>query len=116
MLSSSILKINKKTIHKKVTEFYQFFTSLNEIIEEPYERLTFNQKLLALTLVYYLQGAKIYLFDEILAGFSQSEIENWISFFAFLCSQNCSTIFTDHHLNSNGFPSWFLKNKKIEII
>jgi len=116
LLSSSMQKINQKIVDKKMTEFYQFFTSANEIIEEPYEILTFNQKLLALTLVYYLQGAKIYLFDEVLNGFSKGEIETWYSFFEFLRSQNCSIAFIDHHLKSNSFTCWLLKNKKIEIV
>lgn len=116
LLSYSVLKINQKTVDKKLAEFYQFFTSLSEINEEPYERLTLNQKLLALTLVYYLQGAKIYLFDEVLNGFSKNEIETWYSFFEFLRSQNCSTLFIDHHLKSSAFTSWLLKDKKIEIV
>lgn len=116
LLSSSMQKINQKTVDKKLAEFFKFFPSINEINEELYERLTFNQKMLALTFVYYLQGAKIYLFDEVLNGFSKSEIETWYSFFEFLSSQYCSIAFIDHHLKSNGFTSWLLKNKKIEIV
>ena len=111
-----MLKINQKTVDKKLAEFCQFFSSIKEIYEEPYQRLTFNQKLLALTFVYYMQGAKIYLFDEVLNGFSKREIEIWYSFFEFLRFQNCSIVFIDHHLKSNDFTSWLLKNKKIEIV
>jgi len=116
ILSSSMQKINQKTVGKKLAEFNRFFASLNEIKEIPFENMAFNQKLLALTFVYYLQGAKIYLFDEILNGFSESEIQSWYSFFEFLRAQNCSILFIDHHLKSNGYTNWLLKNKKIEIV
>ena len=116
LLSFSMQNISQKIVDKKMAEFYQFFPLLKEIIDEPYERLTFNQKLLALTFVYYLQGAKIYLFDEVLNGFSKSEIETWYLFFEFLSSQNCSVAFIDHHLKSNNFKGWLLKNKKIKIV
>ena len=115
LLSQSILKLNKETADKKLKEFYQFFPSLNKVNYEPYERLTFNQKLLALTLIYYLQGAKLFLFDEVLNGFSKSEIDTWYSFFDFLRSKKSSIVFVDHHLKAGNYLTWLLKNKKILV-
>jgi len=114
LLSQSILKLNQEA-DKKLKKFYQFFPSLNEVNYEPYERLTFNQKLLALTLIYYLQGAKLFLFDEVLNAFSKSEIDTWYSFFDFLRSNKSSMVFVDHHLKSDNYLTWLLKNKKILV-
>jgi ABC-type branched-subunit amino acid transport system ATPase component len=116
LLTQSLLKINQKTVENKISDFYQFFPSTQEIINDLYERLSPNYKIVALTFIYYLQGAKLFLFDEVLNGFTKNEIESWYSFFNFLISQNCSVIFVGHHLTSDGLTTWLLKNKKVMLL
>jgi ABC-type branched-subunit amino acid transport system ATPase component len=113
LITKSILKIKNKLVQKRREEFSDFFPDIIEFINAPFKTLQFNQKIEALTFIFYLQNAQLYLFDEVMAGFSQSAIQRWYSFFKWLGSKGCTILFVDHHQQAKGFAHWLLKDKNL---
>lgn len=113
LLTRAFLKIDKTTFKNRQNKFVQFFPEIADMLNMPIENMHVGQKTLALTFIYYLQNARLYLFDEVLSTFSQSQIDQWYAFFNELITQNSAVIFIDHHHNAAGTSQWLLKDKKL---
>jgi ABC-type branched-subunit amino acid transport system ATPase component len=113
LITKSILKIKDKLVQKRLKEFSDFFPNIVRFIDAPFKTLQFNQKIVALAFIFYLQNAQLYLFDEVIAGFSESAIQRWYSFFEWLGSNGCTILFVDHHQQAQGFSHWLLKDKNL---
>ena len=113
LLTSAILKTGENRVEKQLDEFSNFFPALKELMDMPFKQMQINQKIVALTFIYYLQNAQIYLFDEVMTTFSESKIQQWYSFFEWLSSYGCTTIFVNHHQQAEQFSQWILKDEKL---
>lgn len=113
LLTRSILKINEHLEKERLEQFSNFFPDINEFIDVPFKEIQFNQKIIALTFIFYLQNAQLYLFDEVMTTFSESIIQRWYSFFEWLSSNGCAILFVNHHQQAEQFRQWFLSNKKL---
>jgi len=113
VLARSILKLDDSIVAQRQQEFLAFFPQLVELQRRKFKNMDFNQKVVALTFVFYLQNASLFLFDEILNAFPSSELENWFSFFNWLSSNNCGVIFVNHNQRDQRYPQWILADKKL---
>jgi ABC-type Mn2+/Zn2+ transport system ATPase subunit len=113
LLTSSILKISGKLVQKRLDGFSNFFHDITESIDTPFKTMQFNQKIVALTFIFYLQNAQLYLFDEVMTTFSESVIQQWYSFIEWLSSNGCTILFVDHHQQVQRFSQWLLSDRKL---
>lgn len=113
LLTRSILKINEELVKRRLDEFTIFFPDIIEFINVPLKEMHINQKILALTFIFYLQNAYLYLFDEVFSAFSEPSIQQWYSLFNWLSSKGCAVIFVDHQQQNEKFSRWLLKDKKL---
>ena len=113
VLATAILNSAKSRIAQQLDEFSSFFPSITGLMDIPFKQMQFNQKILSITFIYYLQNAQLYLFDEVMTTFPVSEIQQWYSFFQWLSANDCVTIFVNHHQRMEEFSQWTLKNKKL---
>lgn len=113
LLSRSILKIPNNLAEKRLNEFADFFSDIIKILDMPFKEMQFYQKILALTFIFYLQNASLYLFDEVLNSFSRNVIQQWYSFFNWLTRKQFSIIFVDHHQQVKNYSQWILKDKNL---
>ena len=71
-----------------------------------------QQKVLSLLFIYYLQGATLYLIDEVLNAFSSvKEQEMWFNFFEKQAQQNCSIIFISHQIEHKKYTVWEIQKR-----
>ncbi len=115
LLASSRLFISPAVAEERFNEFCQFFPELESVKEASFAELSLNQKIVMITFIFFLQNAKLYLFDEALTGFSDLEIAKWYSFFDVLKVQGKSIILVDHHQQLKSHLPWLLSKKKILI-
>ena len=113
VLSSSILKIKSEIIEKRLEEFYGFFPSLKNIMCTDFKNMEINNKILALTFIYYIQGACLYLFDEVLNRFNHDEINQWYAFFNWVTKKKSIVLFIDHHHSNHNYQKLIIQNKKL---
>jgi len=113
LLARSFSNINETTFNNHLDEYSRFFPEVVDMINLPIENMKPGEKILALTFIFYLQNAKLFLFDEVLATFSQSQIDQWYSFFNWLITKDCAVIFIDHQHRAAGISQWLLKDKKL---
>lgn len=115
LVTSAIANQSAQYTGERIEEFSIFFPIIKELIEAPFKSMTFDKKALALTLVYFLQKPQLFLFDEIIHPSPAQSIQQWMSFFDHLASQNCAVIFVNHQHPIDNYPVWLLKNKTLVI-
>ncbi len=113
LLTTATLKIDAVQAEKRLDEFLNFFPSITEFIDIPFKMMLLHQKILAISLIFYLQEARLFLFDEVFTVFTESLVQRWHSFFHWLSSQNCAIIFVDHQHQAEGVPKWILTDNKL---
>lgn len=113
LLTSAILKASESRIFQHLDEFSAFFPEIAGLMDIPFKQMQITQKIVSITFLYYLQNAQIYLLDEILTAFPESKIQHWYSFFKWLSSNGCITIFVDHHQRMEKFSQWTLQHKTL---
>ena len=111
LLTRSMLPIDENTVKKKLTEFANYFPEITALPQEPIDNFSLSQKIVALTFIYYLQNAQLYLFDEVFATFSVRQVRQFYSFFDWLRSNGSSIIFVDHQHDKEKYPQMLLKDK-----
>lgn len=115
-LTSSILKADRAWREQRLAEFAEFFPETNEMWGIPFKTALLQQKILALTLIYYVQQAQLFLFDEIFPSFSAPLKAKWLEFFQFLGQNDCTVIFVDHQRATNHFGKWILTEKHLTCL
>lgn len=116
LLTRSIMNISEDQALRRLEEFSDFLPDIHQFMTVPAEQMTFNQKVLALSFIFYLQHAQLYLFDEVFAQFSNKQLEMWYSLFNWLCIKGCGIIFVSHQGQGQNFLKWQLKDKKLNIL
>jgi len=112
-LVASILKLAAVQTEQRFNEFSNFFPVIREISDVPFKTMPLNQKIVAISLIFYLQQAQLYLIDEVFTSFSETMMPQWFSFFNWLSSNNGAVIFVNHQQQAAGYPRWLLTNKKL---
>jgi len=113
LISSAISKIELNDADQRLEEFSHFFSIIKSIINQPFKTMPIHQKILSLTFIFYLQNARLFLFDEVMNTFSDQDTEHWHDFFNWLKSKRCSIVFVSHHLPNNTYPVWLLAEKRL---
>jgi len=113
LLIRSILKIERDLAEKRLTEFSDFFPDVVGIVDMRFKDMQIQQKVLALTFIFYIQNARLFLFDEVLSLFSRSVNHQWFSFFEYLSSNGCAVIFVNHQLRIEKYSQWLIKNRNL---
>lgn len=112
-LTAAILKIDPQMVEQRIHEFTEFFPAVRSISHVPFKSMPQDQKILALSLIFYLQRAQLYLFDEIFPLFSEHVICQWLEFFRWLSRSGCAMIFVDHQRATDHFSKWILNDKHL---
>jgi len=115
IITCAIAKLPAKVAEHRIEEFAAFFPTIKDLHDVPFNIMNFDQKALALTLIFYLQKPRIFLFDEIINPSSAHSIQQWMSFFNYLGSQQCAVIFVNHQHPIQKCPCWILKNKTLIV-
>ena len=114
LLTRAVMKLSKKCINDKLQQFKSIFTDFHIFENLPFKHMLPYQKILSLLVIYYLQGANFYLFDEVLNTYSSNnDHNNWFNFFEWQAQQNCSIVFVSHQIEQTKFSIWEIKNKKL---
>ena len=113
LLTRATLKLDKNRFNERSDKFSNFFPGLKEFMDMPFKQMQIAHKIIALTFIYYLQNAQLFLFDEVMTTFSESKTQQWYSFFEWLGSKGCIAIFVNHHQQVEQFSQYTLKDKKL---
>lgn len=115
-LTSGILRADCAWREQRIAEFAAFFPEIKEIWHIPFKTAPHQQKILALSLIYYVQQAQLFLFDEIFPSFSEPLKSKWLEFFQFLGQNHSTVIFVDHQRATNYFGKWLLNEKHLTCL
>ncbi len=113
-LTSAIIKADLDVLEQREEQFSAFFPEIRSIRDIPFKSMPHYQKILSATLIFYLQQARLYLFDEIFPAFSEHLKFQYLKFFRWLSSKGCAVIFVDHQRSTNRFSKWILNEKHLE--
>lgn len=108
IFTTSLLKTEQSDFDVRREEFIGIFPRFRECLNRPYRQMDFSDKVLALTFIYFLQNATLFLFDEVMNGFSAIEMGQWQDFFALLMERQKSVIFIDHQTTDERIAKWIL--------
>lgn len=116
LFCSAILNIPRAEADSRWIEFSSYFPSIKEIMHEPFHALNRPLKTLALTFIFFLQGATLFLFDEELNAFDEQQRQQWLAFFQMLKSNQRTVVFVSHHIDAPADSIWSIKHKRLETI
>jgi len=111
--TTSLLNIDQRDCDARLGEFIGIFPRFSKCINRPYRQMDFSDKVLALTFIYFLQNATLFLFDEVMNGFSANETGQWKDFFALLVEGQRSIIFIDHQATDKHSAKWILTHGQL---
>ena len=112
-LTQAMLQLDAETIETRRAELLRFFPAINMLWKKPYDQMSIYEKNLALLAIYFLQGADLYLFDEILKTIPREQIPNWLNFITSTAQQNCGFLIISHDNSDLKFPIWYIKNGRL---
>ncbi|MDZ7264395.1 MAG: ATP-binding cassette domain-containing protein [candidate division KSB1 bacterium] len=115
LFCSAILNIPRSDINARRDEFSGFFPIIADIMHEPFVALDRAQKVLALTFIFFLQGATLFLFDEELNAFDDQQRQQWLAFFQMLKSKQRTVVFVSHHIDVPTDAVWLIKHQRLEL-
>ncbi len=110
----AILKISQSEADARWMEFSSYFPSIKEIMHEQFPALSRAHQVLALTYIYFLQGASLFLFDEELNAFDDQQQRQWLAFFERLKSKGRTVVFVSHHIDAPTDSVWLIQHKRLE--
>lgn len=115
-LTRAIMNLGEKVVLDKLAKFNTIFPEFNSFKNLSLKKMPPHQKILSLLLIYYLQGASLYLLDDIFNNFpSYKDQTNWFNFFEQQVQQNCSFIFVSHQLKQTKFTVWEINNRNLVV-
>lgn len=113
LITSALTKLSGTEVHQRMEQFAAFFPIINDLHTLPFKLMSFDQKALALTLIFYLQKPRLFLFDEVINPSSSCTLQQWMAFLNHLGSQPCAVIFINHQHPIHNFSCWLLNNKTL---
>jgi ABC-type branched-subunit amino acid transport system ATPase component len=115
LLAQGVLHLSASKIEQLADDLKKHFPEIIEIRTKEFTTMTAYEKILSLVCIYYIQGARLYLFDEILNLIPYSQLNKWFKFFTMLNQQGCGIILIAHRLNQHKFKTWEIRNKRLMI-
>lgn len=115
LITRAITKTSTRNTKASIEEFSTIFPMIYDLLNVPFKTMNFDEKALALTLIFYIQEPQLFLFDEVINPSSSRSMQQWMSFFDCLAAKKCSVIFINHHHPFASYPCWILKNKTLVI-
>lgn len=109
LMTRAIINLNEDGIKYRHQQFCDIFSNMNALLQISFSKMEYKQKVLSLTYIYFLQGARLFLLDEAISN----KNDEWIAFFELLKSMDCSAIFASHQFKNNTMKIWELKKGKI---
>ncbi|MBD3289268.1 ATP-binding cassette domain-containing protein [candidate division KSB1 bacterium] len=115
-LIKSIFRFSDIEIANKITDFNKFFENILPPTSMAHDRMSYQQKVTSLLLIYFLQGARLFLIDEILPAFiEKDELCNFLQFFRYLRSLNKSIILVSHQIDPGEYTTWEISQRKVNF-
>jgi len=114
-LIEGILKMEQRDVHQRKEELFKFFPELETLWDQSFTEITVYQKYLALTSIYYLQGARLFLMDEILKTVPDNRQKDWQTFIHFLLNRGCGIVVTSHAPIWLKTSLWEITGKTLKI-
>ncbi|MDH4155968.1 MAG: ABC transporter ATP-binding protein [candidate division Zixibacteria bacterium] len=114
-LIQSVVGLKASDIERKKGELGEIFSDLHELWSTSFGDMAFYQKVLSLFTIYYLQGARLFLLDEVLGAVPDGQLSVWMELFQRLCRQQKGIVLTAHQLNEHAFPVWKIKDRKLLV-
>ena len=114
LLTRAMMNFTGNHISNKLQNFKSFFPDFHLFENLPFSHQLPYQKILSLLFIYYLQGANLYLLDEVLKAFTaNNNFQNWFNFFEWQAKHNCGIIFSSHQIENTKYSVWEIKNNKL---
>lgn len=113
--TSSILRLTREQINLRLNDFITIFPGFEKSLEQPFSKMSFSQKVLSLTCIYFLQNGRLFLFDEVMNGFTSEEVHQWQRFFVHLKNDNKAVIYIDHQTTGSDYQKWSLVDGTLEV-
>ena len=114
LIIQALMKLSTVQIYNKISRFKSYFHEYQHEPRLPFSDMSVQQKIMALSLVYYIQGASIYLIDEIFTQFTRTTFyHKWKFFLTELSHSGCSIIYISHNMSGIEKKVWNINNKTI---
>lgn len=111
-LLSSVSDFNELTFQPKLDAFCKFFPEIKSRMNEDFSAFTTDLKQLSLLLIFYLQGAKIFLLDEL----NFADAERLYEFYSYLKSEKKAVIFVSQQPPVKNLDEiWEISYRKIHV-
>ncbi len=107
----SVLQIDKIDMTTRINTYQESFPEISELWQMPYNRMSHHQKVIALTLIYYAQYAKLYAFDEHIL--SPDIAPRWLQFYKYLIQEQCIVVTVTHITQLDGAIQWSISNNRL---
>jgi energy-coupling factor transporter ATP-binding protein EcfA2 len=114
-LIQSVANIRASEIERKRGELGEIFSDLDDLWSVSLADMTFYHKALSLFTIYYLQGARLFLLDEILGAVPDGQLAAWTELLQHLCRQQKGVILTTHQLKEHAFPVWRITDGRLLV-
>ena len=95
-LVEGILQSDDGDVRQRKEKLYGFFPDLDTLWEKSFSTMNVYQKNLCLLSIHFLQGAILFLIDDIWECVPGDRRKDWQEFFNHLLGQGCGIIFTSH--------------------
>ncbi|MBN1348921.1 ATP-binding cassette domain-containing protein [candidate division KSB1 bacterium] len=115
MLIQAILKCDCSVLENRKDELAEQFPEITRLWDQQFNQMTLYQKRQALLWIYFLQGARFFLIDEIFDSFSPEQCRQWMQFLDSRIAGGCGAIFVSHR---PGFPkctAWELRENALQV-
>ncbi|MBN1155615.1 ATP-binding cassette domain-containing protein [candidate division KSB1 bacterium] len=114
LVLQTMLKKSTQYVENKISRFNQMLSDFHSDLALPFSSMSPHQKMLSLTLIYFIQDAKLYLFDETLIQTMDKFYEKeWYSFLSSIASNGGIVLYVSHNRDSLNNKIWELKDRKI---
>ena len=114
-LLEGILKMEQRDIHMRKAELFHYFPELETLWCQFFSEITVYQKYLALISIFYLQGARLFLMDDILKTVPDDHQKDWQTFIHFLLTRGCGIVVTSHAPIRFKTLQWEITDKTLKI-
>ncbi len=114
-LIESVLEKDQGHVRQRKLDLFAFFPGLKDLWKRSFNTFSEHQKVLALTGIYYLQDARLYLLDEFMNVVVDNQINRWRTFFAHLLKQGKGIILTTHQSIPWTTSVWMIQDKMLSM-
>ena len=112
----TLMKLTDNTVRLKISCFNEMVSDFHNDLKLPFASMTFQQKAFSLALIYFIQGATLYLFDEMLDQSSGViNRQQWDLFLSAMATNGSIVLYVSHDRSSTKHKLWEIRNKQINF-